>query len=158
MAGKRKPKGPDWEAIRAEYLAGAKPRDLAARFSVSPASLESRITRGKWREEREGLAGELREKCREKIVEAASDEAARIVRDHLRILGAASAKAESMLPSVADFQELKDWATAVKTIQSCQRAALGIDKPAPAVPGDESKRPGVVIVPADSDDWASLDG
>lgn len=153
MARKRQP---DWAAIRAEYLAGIKPRELAAKYGVNDATLRSRASREKWGVEREDVEARVQQNVPDRVVAAILDDIERITHAHLDDLEAARAQARAILPQAMDPQSLKDWAAAYKSILGCQRLALGLDGKPKDAPPDESARPAVVAVPADSPDWQAL--
>lgn len=153
---KRQPSGPDWEAVKNAYLAGAKPRDLVARFGVTNDALKNRIIRGKWTKERQEVDAIAAPGRHQKIADVVVDAAERITRAHLDDLDAARAVARNLLPTVRSTADLRDWASAYKHIQACERLALGLVGKPEAQQDPDAAKPGVLVVPADSVDWREL--
>lgn len=154
MAGKRK-REPDWTAIRTEYLAGVPRRDLVAKYGINDATLKSRIYRERWSDEQDAVAAVVQTKLPDRVAATLLDEAERVTRLHLEDLAEARSVARNLLTQCSDPGALKDWAAAYKSIQSCQRLALGMDRK--QEPGSESEQSsGLVAVPADSADWREL--
>ena len=76
MSGKNKNEKPDWQKIRAEYLAKRTPyRILAEKYGVSVDSLEYHAYKEKWTSDVE----KTQEKIREKLIEKVAEKNARIL-------------------------------------------------------------------------------
>lgn len=178
MAGaKRKRSGPDWKAVKALFVAGVEAPELADRFGINLATLRSRITRGNWREERNEIAPTVQQECIQRAAEIVVEESGEWIRESLRMarearaeLWAAREQRQQKIVSSPDgpvVRELAfrnspaDWrafVAALDALDAMGRRALKLDEPAPPVTGAEGPGAGVVIVPADTDDWRSIDG
>lgn len=62
-----------WEQARAEYMAGRAPRAIAAKHGIDPQTLNKKIVREKWKDERSRRARMVAEIEREKVVELSAE-------------------------------------------------------------------------------------
>ena len=67
---------PNWNAIRAEYIAGATQRQLAAKYSVSRNSISAKARQEGWTEKRE----ECKAETVQKVVQTVADDRAELAR------------------------------------------------------------------------------
>ena len=63
----------DWQAIKAEYINGAKSGELMEKYGIAQGALSSQIRRGQWRLEKAKLSQIVVEKMTEKTVNALTD-------------------------------------------------------------------------------------
>lgn len=82
-----KEKAPDWKKVEADYIAGAKPRELAKKYGVSSKRISDEASRRKWRELRDEAARIAREKLPEKLGDAIAEAGAEWVKESLRLAG-----------------------------------------------------------------------
>lgn len=150
-------KKPSNKALKAEYLKGnISIAKLAQKHGISEDTLEKRSRREKWGDERRKISGKVAEEMPAAIAAIVLDEASKMTRSHLEDLSEAQRLARGLLSMITDPTALKDWAAAYKSIQSCQRLALGLGAPSTIPQGDtkaSESTAGVTVVPADSDDW-----
>lgn len=75
----RDTKSADWNAIRAEYIAGGiSTRKLADKYGVNASALMARANREKWAADRKDVASKAQAKSKQKIACMVSDRAAEI--------------------------------------------------------------------------------
>lgn len=82
-----KANAPNWKKIKAEYIKGVPPRELAEKYGVNPKTLTSRCYRERWTDDRKGVAEKTREKCIEKTADQNASDAVRLDRMRAKLIG-----------------------------------------------------------------------
>lgn len=62
-----KPKTTPWNKIKAEYLAGATPKELASKYELEASTIHKKACRDKWTEEKESIKENLQSDIQERI-------------------------------------------------------------------------------------------
>lgn len=102
---------PDWNAIRAEYIAGnGSYRTLATKYGVSFATLRKRAKAEGWKEKRDDIAHKTDTAVAQKTVDAAADNAA-IAKEIQRLLLNQLLKEVQNLPGLIGSEMHKDVTT-----------------------------------------------
>jgi len=167
-------KGPNWAAIKAEYLKGGTSyRKLADKHGVARRTLEDRAKSEDWAGQRGQVRGKVVAEMPAKVAEVVLNEAAAWVAETLTIAKELrqelkdSIKGEQIriastplgpklinLPTLNTAQDIKALASALADIDKTARQALGLDKADKAADPEEGSK--MLVVPPDSDDWRAL--
>ena len=87
----------DWNAIKAEYIAGGiSQRKLAEKYGISFNTLKDRANAGKWNQQREQAHNKITTKTQQKIVDSAADNATQLQRAYGLILKRVNRLLENM--------------------------------------------------------------
>ena len=120
---------PDWEAIRAEYLAGGiSLRALANRHGLSADALMKRAQRQDWGELRRQTVRKASARTTTKVAEVVSNAAERAVRRHLRLLETVFADYERLRGGTTDAKDFRSLVAALCEAIKTERTALKLDR------------------------------
>lgn len=109
----------DWNAIKAEYIAGGTSyRKLAEKYKVSRTTLERKAKDEKWSELRRQAEG----KAEAKIINAISKKKASIDDKYFRLVDKLFDKAEATIDAIEQWHPtlLKEMATTMKYLKECK--------------------------------------
>ena len=152
----------DWNKIKAEYIAGGTSyRKLAEKHGVPRTTLERKAKDEKWAELRRQAEG----KAEAKIVDAVSDQNAKIDNKYFNLVDKLLDRAEEVIEKTPIWQatSLKEMATALKYLKECkgvkseadmreQEARIkNLEKQAQEKNQDDGKPSGIVLLPAIAD-------
>lgn len=162
MAGKGQTSRQTWDRVKAEYLAGAKAADLAAKYKVNVATLTSKASREKWGEQRRQVASQVQAEMPGLVADAVLTEAHARVTEHLRVLDLILQEAVTRLSAmdpvltmfgeqvidketgkpkmqrhVKDAKHLDSLTNVVKKVIEAERTALGLIDPNKVKVGDK---------------------
>lgn len=140
----RRPREPDWDAIRDGYAAGKSAAFLAASHGVSISTLQKRASTGGWGSLRKSVGKVVAENLPSAIAAVVVDEAALAIRQQLAITRAGLEKAATLLTDITAPIPFAAWSGGVKALVQTQRLALGLGVPvaiAPPSGGTEADGP-----------------
>ena len=109
----------DWTKIKTEYVAGGTSyRKLCTKYGVSRTTLQRKAKDENWL----GLRSQAEAKTETKIVNAISDQNAKIDDTYFRIVDKLMRKAEELIDNTPIWQPttLKEVATAMKYLKECK--------------------------------------
>lgn len=73
VTGNKKMKTTPWNKIKAEYLAGATPKELALKYKISAKSISDKFSKGGVVEEKRKISKEIEEQIKEKTILSAEE-------------------------------------------------------------------------------------
>lgn len=112
MAGKAN--APNWKKIESDYKRGMSRREIVKKHGITMSALNSRISRGGWKDGKEKVARKVREKCEEKIADSQADFLASLSDMQTK---AAQALYEKLLANIRNFPDGVGTKTVRETVE-----------------------------------------
>lgn len=115
-----------WKQIKAEYIAGGTThRKLCEKYGVSRTTLQRKAKAEDWL----GLRRQAEAKAESKIVNAVSDESAKIDETYFRCVNKLMGKVEELIENTPVWQvnSLKEMATTLKYLKECKGLKSDLD-------------------------------
>ena len=95
-----------WVKIKAEYLQGATPKDLAKKYKLTARQISDKVTRDKWTIEKTEISGKVRETIQDKIKDL-SNNALEVLQEVMNDPEAKDADKVSAAKAILDVSGLK---------------------------------------------------
>jgi hypothetical protein len=136
----------DWDAIRAEYVAGSDSiKKLSLKYGVSENGLEKRAGRERWAEARRRMSEKVIASAETQTIAKKVTQITRFNDDDLKVAKGLRQAAAQMMSKVRGPNDLRALAGVFESAQRLGRIALGADSGDPDG-GEEAELPVVVTI------------
>lgn len=116
----------DWKKIKSEYVKGASRESICKDYKLNYGTLNKRIVRDKWNDERDKIMAKVSQKFEEKISESLADKQAKFVEKQFSFFNKVFDDEVTKYDSLKDSPDYKLVMNELKEIVKLARQAIGL--------------------------------